>query len=98
MAASGFATSGEVRIATTGALTAATGQVLEPVAIAECLGAPNATLAQSPQMTLFDSTDSGGHELVLNSGDTLAVRTLNPAATGTWFACFHLKWVEAVSL
>jgi hypothetical protein len=98
MAASAFVTSGEIRIATTAALTAATGQTLEPVAIAECLGAPNSTLLQSPQMVLFDCQDAGGHELVLNTGDTLVVRTLNPAGTGTWFACFHMKWAEAVSI
>ena len=40
-----------------------------------CQGAPNATLAQSPQMILFESSAAGDHPLVLNSGDTLAIRT-----------------------
>ncbi len=96
MATTAFTTSGEIRIATTAALTAATGQTLEAAAISECLGAPNGTLVQSPLMALFEQRDFGAHALILNTGDTLAVRTLNPAATGTWVACFTMEWVEAV--
>jgi hypothetical protein len=97
MASTAFATSGEIRIATTAALVAATGQTLEAAAVSECLGAPNATLARTEQMMLFEQRDMGTHPLILNSGDSLAVRTLNPAATGTWVACFSMEWVELVS-
>ena len=36
--------------------------------------------------------------LVLASGDTLAVRTLNPGATGTWAAGFTMEWLEAANI
>jgi hypothetical protein len=97
MASTGFATSGEIRIATTAALTAATGQTLEAIGIGICAGAPNATLAQSPQMILFETTPAGDHPLTLNSGDTLAIRTYTPAATGTWFMTVTMEWVEAAN-
>lgn len=97
MAASAFATSGEVRIATTAALGAATGQTLEPSAISGCQGAPNITLTQSPVMMLFEMRDFGAHPLILNSGDSLAVRTNVPAATGTWYAYFTMEWLETAS-
>lgn len=96
MASTGFVTSGEIRIATTAALTAATGQTLEPAAVGECLGAPNATIARTEIMPLFEQRDHGAHPLILNSGDTLVVRTLNPAATGTWVFCVTMEWVESV--
>lgn len=96
MAPSAFVSSGEIRIATTAALVAATGQVLEAAAIAECLGAANGTLVQSTQQVLFDQTSNGSHPLVLAAGDSLVLRTLNPAATGTWVACVSMEWVEAV--
>lgn len=97
MSSSGFVTSGRLAIATTGALTAATGQTLEAAAVGECMGADNRTLVSTPQMSLFDQSDQGGHPLILNSGDTLVVRTLNPAATGTWFFCVTLAWLESVN-
>lgn len=97
MAASAFATSGEIRIATTAALTAATGQTLEPVAMAECAGAAALTNTQSPMMGLFEERDFAFHPLVLNTGDTLVVRTINPGITGTWVAGFTMGWVEAVN-
>ncbi len=93
-----FATSGEIRIATTAALTAATGQTLEGQPVGGCLGAPNATLVQSPDMPLFEQRDFGDHPLVLLAGDTLAVLTLSPAATGTWVAVFTMSWLETVAL
>jgi hypothetical protein len=97
MASTGFVTSGEIRVATTAALTAATGQTLEPAPVASCAGADNRTLVSTPVMNLFEQRDFGAHPLVLNSGDTLAVRTNSPAATGTWYAFFSMEWVEAVN-
>ena len=97
MAASGFVTSGEIRIATTGALTAATGNTAEPNAIGQCMGAANATLVQSPQMILFESSAAGDHPLILNSGDTLSIRTVTPAATGTWSMAVTMEWIEAIN-
>ena len=97
MAASAFVTSGEIRIATTATLTAATGNTAEPNAVGQCMGAPNATLAQSVQMVLFETTPAGDHPLILNSGDTLSIRTVTPAATGTWFMALTMEWVEAIN-
>jgi hypothetical protein len=98
MASSAFVTSGELRIATTAALTAATGQTLEPAAISECMGAPGNALTQSPVMSIFEERDFGVHPLVLAAGDTLVMRTLNPGATGTWAACVTMEWLEVVNL
>lgn len=95
--ASAFNTSGEVRIATTAALTAATGQTLEGVPVGGCMGASNQTLVQTSEMYLFDNRDFGDHPIVLLPGDTLAVLTLNPAATGTWVATFTMSWLETVA-
>ena len=97
MASTAFVTSGEIRIATTAALTAATGQTLEAEAIGECLGAPNSTLLQAAQQVLFDQRDNGDHPLLLNGGDTIAIRTLNPAATGTWFFTVTMAWLEVAA-
>lgn len=99
---SSFATSefnlgGEIRTATTAALTAATGQTLEPIPIGGCMGADNRTLVSTPEMYLFDQRDAGDHPQILANGDTLAITTLNPAATGTWTFCVTWGWVEAVS-
>lgn len=97
MASTSFTTLGSIRVATTAALTAATGQSLEAAGIGECMGAANATLTQTSQMFLFDQRDTGDHPLVLNAGDSLVVRTLNPAITGTWVAAFQMEWVEATA-
>ena len=97
MAPSAFCASGEIRIASVGALTQPTGIALEATAIGECMGAPNATLAQSPLMSLYDLSDHGDHPQTLSQGDCLVVRTLNPAATGTWFACFTMSWAEVLA-
>lgn len=95
MGTTAFATSGEIRIATTAALTAATGQTLEAAPIASCAGADNRTLVSTPQMVLFDQTSNGSHPLILNTGDTLVLRTNSPAATGTWTFFVSMEWVEA---
>jgi hypothetical protein len=97
MAPSAFATSGEIRMASIGAMTAATGQTLEPTPIGICAGAPNATLQQSGQMILWETEDMGDHPLVLGPGDTLVIRANKPAATGTWFFVVTMEWFEAVS-
>ena len=97
MAATAFSTSGEIRIATTAALTAATGQTLEPAPVGTCAGADNRTLVSTSQMALWEQRDAGAHPLILNTGDTLVVRTNSPAATGTWYAFFTMEWVESVS-
>jgi hypothetical protein len=91
-----FATSGEIRIATTSALTAATGQTLESQPIGGCMGADNRTLVSTPEMYLFDQRDFGDHPLILVASDTLAITTLNPAATGTWEFAVTMSWAEVV--
>ena len=93
-----FATSGEIRVATTAGLTAATGQTLEGQPIGGCAGAPPTAL-QSSEMYLFDQRDFGEHPLVLVAGDTLAVLTGQPApsATGTCTFTFSMTWAESVT-
>jgi hypothetical protein len=97
MAPSAFTTTGEVRAATTAALTAATNQGLEGNPIGGCMGAPNAAISQSPEMYLWDLRDAGDHPILLLPGDTLAVLTLNPAATGTWVFTVTMDWFETVT-
>ena len=97
MAPSEFVAGGEIRVATTAALTAATGQALEPVAYSGCMGADNRTLVSTGEMYLFDQREIGDHPLILQSNDTLAILTLSPAATGTWTFAVSMKWVEATA-
>lgn len=97
MATSAFTNAGEIRVATTAALAAATGQTLETASISACMGADNRTLVSTGIMNLFEQRDAGSHPLILNNGDSLVVRTVSPAATGTWYAAFSMEWVESVS-
>jgi len=97
MAPTAFVSSGGIRIATTAALTAATNQTLEAAPIASCMGADNRTLVSTPPFPLFDATDGGSHPLVLSQGDTLVIRTLSPAATGTWYMSVAMRWLELSS-
>jgi len=92
-----FAIGGEVRIATTAALTAATGQTLEGQAVGGCMGADNRTLVSTGEMFLFEQRDFGDHPLILLPGDTLAILTLNPAATGTWQFTVSMSWLETAA-
>lgn len=94
MATTSFAAGGEIRIATTAALTAATGQTLEAAPIGSCMGADNRTLVSTGPMYLFENRDTGEHPLILQSGDTLVIRTNSPAATGTWYASVSMSWAE----
>lgn len=95
MAPTAFTTSGEVRIATTAALTGATGQSLEGNPVGGIVGAPP-TAVQAPEQYLWDQRDFGDHPLALIQGDTLAVCTLNPSATGTWVFTVTMDWAETV--
>lgn len=97
MSASAFVNGGEIRIATTGALGAATGQTLEPAALAMCMGADNRTLVSTPPFDLFVQREFGSHPLVLENGETLVLRAVNPAATGTWYMSVLMSWMEAMS-
>lgn len=97
MATTAFAAGGEVRVATTAALTAATGQALEAAPIGSCMGADNRTLVSTGPMYLFENRDVGEHPLILQSGDTLAIRTNTPAATGTWYMSVSMSWLETTS-
>ena len=97
MGATAFATSGEIRVATTAALTAATGQTLETAGIGWDRVAPFLISTHNPKVNLFDQRDAGGHPLILEAGDTLVVRTPNPGATGTWSVGFEMIWAEVVA-
>lgn len=91
-----FLSSGEIRIATTAALTAATGQGLEAAPVSSCMGADNRTLVSTAPFALFEQREHGDHPLVLVNGDTLVIRTNSPAATGTWYMSVFMSWFEAV--
>jgi hypothetical protein len=97
MATSSFASSGEIRIASTAALTSATGQALDTTPIASSMGADNRTLVSTAQIVLFNLQDFGDFPLVLQTGDTLVVRTNSPAATGTWTMSVSMSWLEVVN-
>lgn len=97
MATSSFRTAGEIRIATTGALGAATNQTLEGNPISNCMGASNQTLVQTTQMDLWRQVDNGTHPIILQSGDTGVIRVKTPAGTGTWSMAVWMEWVEAQS-
>lgn len=92
-----FTSAGEIRISTTAALTLPTNMSAEANPVGGCMGAPNASLAQSPEMYLWDSRDFGDHPIVLSQGDGLIISTLNPAATGTWVFTVTLDWAETVT-
>ena len=55
------------------------------------------TLVSTVPFDLIRLSDLGNHPLVLNSGDTLAIRTVSPAATGTWYMSVAMEWLEAVA-
>ncbi len=94
MSSSAFVSSGEIRISTTAALTAATGQTLEASSIAACMGADNRTLVSTPPFPLWNQEAAGDHPLILATGDTFAIRTVSPAATGTWYMSVAMSWFE----
>lgn len=95
---SAFATSGEIRVATTAGMTAATGQTLEGQPVGGCAGA-SPLAVQSPVMALWEQRDFGDHPIILTAGDTLAVLTGQPApsATGTCTFTFTMAWAETVT-
>ena len=97
MAPTAFVTSGEIRIATTAALTAATGQTLEPAGVGYGKAAPFATNLTLPKFNLYEQRDFGSHPLILVAGDTLVVRTPNPGTGGVWSVGFEMEWVESVA-
>jgi hypothetical protein len=95
--ASALAASGEIRYASTAALTAPTGFAVETNALADVAGA-GFSLGTIPSQTLFDSTN-GDHPLLLQRGDVLIVRA-GPAgggASGVAVLSFQMAWAEAVS-
>jgi hypothetical protein len=85
---------GDIRIATTGALTV-TGITFETQEFRTMfLGQIGAAQSNSEQIFEFNVTDSGG-PLVLNQGEVFAIR--NPAAmdaAGTWVLKVDVDWVE----
>ena len=97
MAPSAFSLGGEIRVATTAALTAATGQTLEPAGIGYAKVAPFLANTLGALVYLWENSDIGDHPLILQAGDTLVVRTPNPGATGTWSVGFQMEWVEATA-
>lgn len=91
--------SGDLRIATTAALTAATGTLdaafLGRVTIP--LEATTVNYARiSQEVALFDWRDNNHHPFVCESGEGLAILVTMPA-TGTWYASFKICWQEVAS-
>lgn len=92
---SALAASGEIRYASTAALTAPTGFVVETNALSNISGA-GFSLGTIPNQTLFDATN-GDHPLILQRGDVLIVRA-GPAgggASGVAVLSFQMAWAEA---
>ena len=101
-----FATSvmGEIRVATTAALTAGT-KTLDATTVGSILthssgGVGSATpiigSIYLPKLTLFEAdTASVQHPIVLEANEGLIVRCTVPA-TGVWTIGFELKWAEVV--
>lgn len=94
---SALASAGEIRYASTGALTAPTGFIVETNALANISGA-GFSLGTQPNQVLFDATN-GDHPLLLQRGDVLIVRA-GPAgggASGVAVLSFQMTWAEAVA-
>lgn len=92
-----LAASGEIRIATTAALTAPTGFIVETNPISNISGA-GFSLGTVPNQVLFDAS-GGDHPLILQRGDVLIVRA-GPAgggASGVAVLSFQMTWAEAVT-
>lgn len=95
MQTSQFATLGEIRIATTAALTAGT-KTLDSAPMASSItGVPNTAFI--PMLAgaegLLISAKDFGYPLTLATSEGFAIRTTVPA-TGTWTAHIDLEWDE----
>jgi hypothetical protein len=93
---SALAASGEIRYASTAALTAPTGYVAEANALANIAGA-GFSLGTQPNQVLWDSaTGTNDHPIILQRGDVLVVRA-GPAgggASGVAVLSFAMTWAE----
>lgn len=94
---SALAASGEIRVATTAALTAPTGFTVETNPIANISGA-GFSLGTVPNQVLFDASQ-GDHPLILQRGDVLIVRAgaAGGGASGVAVLSFQMTWAEAVT-
>ena len=97
MNASNFVTSGEIRVASTGALTPATGQTLEPYGIGYAKVAPFTINTLGTKVVLYDQVDNGDHPCCLATGDSVVLRVPNPGATGVWSFGVQMECVEAAT-
>lgn len=91
---SGLSNSGEIRYASTAALTAPTGFIVETNALADIAGA-GFSLGTQPNQVLWDCTN-GDMPLLLQRGDVLIVRA-GPAgggASGVAVLSFMMSWAE----
>lgn len=93
MSPSSIATAGEIRVSSTGATTAATGQTLEPLGI----GSAQMSAAGTTAQYLFEQRDQGTHPLILNNSDTLVIKATTIAGTGVWSFSVDMEWVEAAT-
>lgn len=91
--------SGDLRVATTAALTAATG-TLDAAFLGRISIPLEATTVNysriSSENALFDYRDNNYHPFICESGEGLAVLVTMPA-TGTWYAGFKICWQEVTS-
>lgn len=89
-------TAGEVRVATTAALTAATG-TLDAAFLGRISIPLEATTVNysriSAENAFFDYRDNNYQPFVCEGGDGLAILVTMPA-TGTWYAGFKICWQE----
>ena len=92
-----FQSNGEIRGATTAALTLPTGLTVEGNPIASCMGAPWLQ-HQSAQQVLYDWNGGANQPVELVSGDGLVLRTNAPGATGVWVFAVTMQWAEVGTL
>lgn len=91
--ANGTLNGSEIRIATTGAITAPTGNTNEGQPYAGVAGAPWLQ-HQSTVMNFVEARDAGEHPVILTSGDCIVVQLKTPGASGVYVCTFNLSWAE----
>ena len=89
-------TAGDIRVATTAALTAATG-TLDSAFLGRITVPLEATTVNysriSQEVAFFDWRDNMYSPYICEGGDGLAILVTMPA-TGTWYASFRISWTE----
>jgi hypothetical protein len=101
MATSGFtAGTSDIRVATVGALTSASGGTLDtnPLAVAAGAGSTTAFVNVIPAMTPLVDSNNGRYPIVLTNTDVLVIENnLLLSNTGTYQMFVNVEWSEAAA-